>query len=104
MIENGDGFALIDGEHSSANLPYLFDVAYMYKELFTAGKSPDLAREFLRRVKNGVSGLNGRFEDELRPVLAGETIGQYFGALSLGNMDLTYQKMLKDAVLSDSLT
>lgn len=104
MIKQKNKFILIDGEHGSSKTPKYYDIAYFYQRLFTSGKSPKLAKLYLRKIKENLSKKEkGDFEKIFKPVLASRIIGGFWDAKNDGKKDLTYHNKIKKDFLRNNL-
>lgn len=96
FIEDKNTITLIDAEHASSYLPKYYDVCYFYERLYARGESPELAKEYLRKIKNSLPEKEkNNFDKELRPVLASRII--------IGIRDLVILDNITDVSLYDKL-
>lgn len=105
FIEGENAITLIDAEHASSYLPKYYDVCYFYERLYARGESPELAKEYLRKIKESLSETEKQnFDKELKPVLASRIIIGIRDLVILDNItDIGLYNKLKEDFLKDNL-
>ena len=105
MIGRGDHFILIDAEHATTLWPRYYDVAYFYHRIYTATDSPEMANEYLKKVKELLPADRlTTFEAEFMPILATRILGGFF-ELKIGEGDYSdkYHEILKENFIKGEL-
>lgn len=105
MIRQADGrFALIDGEHGSAQTPRYYDIAYFYHRVYTKLENPNLAEAYLseivRRLPEKESGM---FREFFPLLLASRIIGGFFDAKH-DRTDFQYHDRLLEKFLRENIS
>lgn len=104
MLEADKRFVLIDAEHASVTKPKYYDIAYFYHRVYTAAKSPALAKAFLRAANNELPKREqAAFMKKFRPVLAGRTIGGFWDLKQGDRTDISFHDALRRDVLRDDI-
>jgi len=104
MIQDGEKFILIDGEHASIQSPKYYDVCYFYHRLYTSAQNPELAKMYLSKLRNHLpEDEKNKFDLSIRPILATRIIGGFWDAKTDGQADVTYHKNLKENFLKNNL-
>ena len=105
FIQGKERIALIDAEHASCYLPKYYDVSYFYERLYARGRSPELAKEYLRKIKDAIPSVDRQnFDSELKPVLASRIIIGVRDLVVLDNMtDVSSYDNLRADLLKDNL-
>lgn len=104
MIKENEKFILIDAEHASSRLPRYYDVCYFYHRVYTSGLSPEIAKDYLRRVKKSLPEQErNKFDESMRPVLARRIIAGFWDTKTDGSTDFAYHNKLKEDFLKNNL-
>jgi hypothetical protein len=104
MIKDGEKFILIDGEHASTQAPRYYDACYFYHRLYTSAQNPELAKTYLRKLRQALpEAERTRFDIMIRPILAARIIGGFWDAKTDGQTDVSYHQKLKDDFLQGKL-
>jgi len=104
MIQEGEKFILIDGEHASIQSPRYYDVCYFYHRLYTSAQNPDLAKIYLGKFRNQLSEEEkNKFDLSIRPILATRIIGGFWDAKTDGQEDVAFHNKLREDFLKNNL-
>jgi len=104
MIQDGEKFILIDGEHASTQSPRYYDVCYFYHRLYTSAQNPELAKSYLNKIRSQLhEGEKNKFDLSIKPILAARIIGGFWDAKTDERDDISYHKSLRDDFLKNNL-
>ena len=104
MIEEGEKFILIDGEHVSTQSPKYYDVCYFYHRLYTSAQNPGLAKLYLSKFRDQLSeGEKNKFDLAIKPILATRIIGGFWDAKTDKQKDISYHNKLREDFLKNNL-
>lgn len=104
MIQEREKFILIDAEHASSQSPKYYDICYFYHRLYTSAHNPDIAKEYLNKIRDNLpDGKRSDFDDSIKPILASRIIGGFWDAKTDGLADLTHHQNIKKDFLSNNL-
>lgn len=104
MIEEGEKFILIDGEHGSKESPKYYDVCYFYHILYTSGQNPELAKTYLGKFRGELpKEEKSVFEGLMKPILAARIIGGFWDAKNATQTDVSYHNKLREDFLKNDL-
>jgi hypothetical protein len=105
MIDNGNNFVLIDGEHARLSSLRYYDTAHFYHRVYTTANSPEVAKKFLSKIRELTpENRKGTFDSEFLPTLASRIIGGFYELkISKEKYDDHYHKKLRDDFLSGNL-
>ena len=102
LIQEGEKFILIDGEHASTQSPKYYDVCYFYHRLYTSAKNPELAKTYLAKFRSHLSEEEKNiFDVSIRPILATRIIGGFWDAKTDGLEDVTFHNKLREEFLKN---
>lgn len=103
MIQSGEKFVLIDGEHATGRQARYYDIAYFFHRLWTTGRDSALAKQYLRLVVHEI-GNREAFISEFRPILASRIIGGFWDLKSDGATEEEKQshQSLRESFLQDT--
>lgn len=104
MIQEGKKFILIDGEHASAQSPRYYDVCYFYHRLYTSAQNPELAKNYLSKLRDQLpKEEKNKFDLSIKPILATRIIGGFWDAKTNEQDDTSYHNRLRDDFLKNNL-
>jgi len=104
MIQEGEKFILIDGEHASTKSPRYYDVCYFYHRVYTSAQNPELAKSYLSKLRSRLPKTEkNKFDSSIKPILAARIIGGFWDAKNEGQVEFTYHNNLKDDFLRNNL-
>lgn len=104
IIENGNAFVLIDGEHASCKLPKYFDIVYFYHRVYTGAGAPEIAKNYMNKIRNGLNSKErDKFDQAINPLIANRIIGGFWDAKNEKKRDFLYHLSLKKDFLENEL-
>ncbi len=103
MLEDGDRFILIDGEHATSRAPRFYDIAYFFHRVATKASDQPRAINYLHEVYCRLGPQDRqKFKRVMHALLASRIIGGFFDAHN-DQTDLAPHRRFAGAYLADRL-